>query len=150
MDAAAPIVIGIALAALVATFAALVGFDRERSFYPTVLIVIASYYELFATLAGNASVAVSEAAIFALFCAGAILGFKTSPWIVVVALCAHGGFDVVHSHMITNPGTPSWWPSFCFGFDVTAAGCLAARIGAGSKPAKAKHGYERLIENSAL
>jgi hypothetical protein len=29
--------------------AVMVGFDRERVFYPTVLIVIASYYVLFAS-----------------------------------------------------------------------------------------------------
>ena len=35
-------VIGVILAAAVAGLATLVGFDRERAFYPTVLIVIAS------------------------------------------------------------------------------------------------------------
>jgi hypothetical protein len=151
MEAAAPVLIGTALAALVGAFAALTGLDREQSFYPTVLIVIASYYGLFATMAGSPGVAVSEAAIFILFCGAAILGFKTSPWIVVVALCAHGAFDLVHSHVVTNPGTPSWWPTFCLAFDLTAAGCLAARIvAAGTPPSRAENKYERLIENSAL
>ena len=40
--------IGVILTLAVAAFAAVVGFDRERAFYPTVLIVIASYYALFA------------------------------------------------------------------------------------------------------
>ena len=35
--------IGVTLTLAVAAFAAVVGFDRERAFYPTVLIVIASY-----------------------------------------------------------------------------------------------------------
>ena len=38
-----PFVIGILLSAGVALFARYVGFDRDRAFYPTVLIVIASY-----------------------------------------------------------------------------------------------------------
>ena len=36
--------IGLILSLAVAGSAAVIGFDRERAFYPTVLIVIASYY----------------------------------------------------------------------------------------------------------
>jgi hypothetical protein len=39
-----PYVVGIVLSLTVALFARRVGFDRDRAFYPTVLIVIASYY----------------------------------------------------------------------------------------------------------
>jgi len=42
--------IGLILSFLVAGFAIIVGFDRDRSFYPTVLIIIASYYVLFAVM----------------------------------------------------------------------------------------------------
>ena len=42
--------IGLILALAVAGFAAVLGFDRERVFYPTLLIVIASYYALFAVM----------------------------------------------------------------------------------------------------
>jgi hypothetical protein len=35
--------IGLILSLVVAGFAIIVGFDRDRSFYPTVLIIIASY-----------------------------------------------------------------------------------------------------------
>ncbi len=36
--------IGLILAVVVAGLATVVGFDRDRAFYPTILIVIASYY----------------------------------------------------------------------------------------------------------
>jgi hypothetical protein len=42
--------IGIGLAVAVAGLAAGVGFDHDRSFAPTILIVIASYYVLFAAI----------------------------------------------------------------------------------------------------
>jgi ABC-type Fe3+ transport system permease subunit len=45
-----PYVVGIVLSLGVALFARRVGFDRDRAFYPTVLIVIASYYVLFAAI----------------------------------------------------------------------------------------------------
>lgn len=44
-------VIGIAAATVVGVFATRVGFDRERCFYPVVLIVIAGLYLLFAVMA---------------------------------------------------------------------------------------------------
>ena len=37
----------------VALFARFVGFDRDRAFYPTVLMVIASYYVLFAAMSDS-------------------------------------------------------------------------------------------------
>jgi hypothetical protein len=43
-------VVGIGLAILVSLVARWVGFDRDRAFYPTVLVVIASYYVLFAVM----------------------------------------------------------------------------------------------------
>ena len=44
--------IGLLLAVIVVVFSALVGLDRERSFYVTTLIVVASYYALFAVMGG--------------------------------------------------------------------------------------------------
>lgn len=42
--------IGAILALSVAGFATVIGLDRGRAFYPTVLIVIASWYVLFAVM----------------------------------------------------------------------------------------------------
>jgi hypothetical protein len=44
---------------------------------------------------------------------------------VVVALAAHGIFDLAHAAFISNPGVPHWWPEFCLTYDVTAAVYLA-------------------------
>jgi hypothetical protein len=48
-----PHLIGIVLSVAVALFARCVGFDRDRAFYPTVMMVIASYYVLFAAMTGS-------------------------------------------------------------------------------------------------
>jgi hypothetical protein len=37
----------------VSGWAALVGFDRDRAFYPTLQVVIASYYVLFAVMSDS-------------------------------------------------------------------------------------------------
>ena len=48
-----PYVVGVVLSIGVAFFARRVGFNRDRAFYPTVMIVIASYYVLFAVMSGS-------------------------------------------------------------------------------------------------
>lgn len=117
--------IGIALAVLVAAFAAIVGLDRDRAFYPTVLTVIASYYGLFAVMAGSVDALVAESFPMAMFVAATVLGFRRNLWIVVAGLAGHGVFDFFHAHVITNPGVPAWWPPFCLAIDVVIAGILA-------------------------
>ena len=42
--------VGVILGLVVGGFATTSGFDRDRAFYPTALIVIASYYSLFAVM----------------------------------------------------------------------------------------------------
>ena len=59
--------IGVGLAVLVCVFAALVGFDRERVFYPSLVTVIATYYVLFAVIAGSYHALAFEALIAAAF-----------------------------------------------------------------------------------
>jgi len=118
-------VIGSVLALGVGVFATIVGLDRDRAFYSTVLIVIASYYLLFAAMAGAPSVMILEAIVFAAFAAAAAIGFRMNMWFVVAGLVAHGVQDFFHGHAIANPGMPEWWPAFCGSYDVVAGGYLA-------------------------
>jgi len=120
-----PYVIGIVLSVGVALFARCVGFDRDRAFYPTVLIVIASYYVLFAAMTGSIYTVLLESIGMTLFAVPAVLGFKSSEWIVVAALAAHGLLDAVHGRILEDLGVPVWWPAFCLAYDVGAAGSLA-------------------------
>jgi len=120
-----PTIWGVILAMAAALLARLAGFDRDRAFYPIVLIVVASYYDLFAVMGGSRSDLVEEFVATLLFAAAAIIGFRTSLWLVAAGLAAHGIFDVFHRGLIANPGVPAWWPAFCASYDVAAAACLA-------------------------
>ncbi|MHB1207000.1 MAG: hypothetical protein ACYCZX_15630 [Rhodospirillaceae bacterium] len=120
--------IGAAIALLVAAFAALAGFDREKSFYPTVLTISASYYVLFAVMGGAREALPVEVLLLAAFACVSVAGFRTNPWFVVFGLGAHGIMDLFHGDVIANPGVPEWWPMFCFSYDVAAAGYLAWRL----------------------
>ena len=116
-----PYVIGIVVSLAVAVFARSVGFDRDRAFYPTVVIVVASYYLLFAAMSGSMRTVLVEMIPTAAFIMAAVAGFKWSPWIVVGALAGHGVFDAFHGHVIENSGVPVWWPAWCLAYDVGAA-----------------------------
>ena len=117
-------VIGIVGSAGVAVFARYVGFDRDRAFYPTVVIVVALYYVLFAVMSGSVQTLLLESLMMLVFAIAADVGFKLNAWIVVAALAGHGVFDAVHDHIIQNAGVPAWWPAWCFSYDVGAAACL--------------------------
>ncbi len=119
------LLVGALLAFAVGLFATITRLDRDRAFYPTVTIVIASYYALFAVMGASTNALVLESAAAAFFLALAVSGFRLSLWIVVLALAAHGVFDLVHGSVISNPGVPAWWPAFCLTYDITAAAYLA-------------------------
>jgi hypothetical protein len=129
--------IGLVLAILVGLFATAVGLDRDRAFYPTVMIVIATYYILFAVAGAPAETVFAESVAAAVFVAAAAWGFRFSLWIVALALAAHGLFDVFHASLIPDPGVPAWWPSFCLAYDVAAGAYLAFRLHRGRARAAA-------------
>lgn len=118
-------VVGVILALSIGLSASFIGLDRDRAFYPIVMIVIASYYALFAVMGGSIEVLAPESVAIAVFIVISIAGFRNSLWLVVAALLAHGVFDVVHSKIILNPGVPNWWPNFCLAYDVVAGLYLA-------------------------
>ena len=108
--------IGVALAILVAIFGAITNFDRDRSFYSTVLIVIASYYVLFSFIAIEA-IAI-EILIALIFCILAVFGATKWPLLLGLSIIFHGIFDYAHDSFIENSGVPVWWPAFCAGVDI--------------------------------
>ena len=118
-------IVGITIALFIGGAAAALGMDRDRVFYPAVLMVNATYYVLFAVIDGGREVLWSEMAIAAVFIGFAVAGFKQNPWLVVVALVAHGVMDVFHDALVHNAGVPSGWPGFCMTFDMTAAVLVA-------------------------
>jgi hypothetical protein len=120
--------IGVVLAAVVCSFAMLTGFDRDRVFYQTLLIVIASYYILFAVMGSSVQALMIESLVAGSFLAVAVVGFKKNLWLVVAALAGHGIFDFFHHLLIQNPGVPVWWPGFCLSFDILASGFLAVLL----------------------
>ncbi len=126
-----PLMVGVLLAVAVGLMATSVGLDLDRAFYPTVTIVIAFLYALFAIMGESTQTLALELLVGSVFLALAVGGFRSSLWMVVIALAAHGFLDLVHPRIITNPGVPAWWPAFCGAYDVAAAVYLASMLKVG-------------------
>jgi hypothetical protein len=131
-----PILIGLVLALVVGAFATVTRLDRDRAFYPTVTIIVASYYLLFAVEGGAGTSLMLELIPFSLFLVAAVVGFRQSLWLVAAALVGHGLLDSVHGRLIADAGVPEWWPPFCGSYDVAAGLYLVVRLRAGAIPVR--------------
>jgi hypothetical protein len=125
------VLVGAVLALAVGVFARVSRLDRDRAFYTTVAIVVASYYSLFAAMGASTRVLVLESLLAGAFVVVATLGFRTSLWLVAMALAGHGVFDIAHGAFLSNPGMPSWWPAFCSTYDIVAGAYLGWLITTG-------------------
>ena len=122
------IFIGIFLALGVGISTTWIGMDKDRALYPAIMIVIAAYYVLFACIESSQQTLLVEIGIAVVFQAVAVYAFKSNLWFAVLALAAHGVWDIFHGHFIDNPGMPNWWPGFCSAYDIVAAMYLSGLL----------------------
>lgn len=111
-------IVGALGAVALSIFGRISGFEKDRSFYPTVLIVIGFLYVLFAALDGRGSVVFIESVFALIFSAIALIGYYKGCRIVAFGIAAHGVFDYVHQFFIEDRGVPIWWPGFCAVIDI--------------------------------
>ena len=116
--------VGAILGILVGVSTRLIGMDRDRALYPAIMVVVASYYSLFAVMGGSMQALVIETTIGLIFVALAFTGFRTTLWLTAAGLVGHGVFDVLRGDMIDNPGVPIWWIGFCSSIDVAMGAFL--------------------------
>ena len=123
------VAVGLVGAVALVVSARLSGFDRDRSFYPTVLCTIALLYVLFGVQAGGATVIAVETAVAFVFVAAAVVAHRRgSAALLAAGLAAHGLWDLVHGHVLPASGAvPPWWGPFCLGVDVALAAFVALR-----------------------
>jgi hypothetical protein len=88
--------------------------------------IIAAVYIGFAVADGRSSVIATEIAVASAFIVLATLAIK-SPWLVVIALVAHGVKDA-WQHRTQFVSNTRWWPPFCLVVDVVAAALIAFRL----------------------
>ncbi|MBL8521062.1 MAG: hypothetical protein JNK75_10355 [Betaproteobacteria bacterium] len=127
--------VGLTIAVVVGALGRLSGMERQRAYYTTVTIVVAHYYALFAVIGASTQTLVIEALAGLVFAGAAVLGFRSSFWLVAFALAGHGVYDLFHGFIIANPGVPAFWPAFCLSFDLAAGVYLAWLLKSGRMPA---------------
>jgi len=109
---------GLILAVLIILLSRVTGFDKDRSFFPLILIVIATYYVLFAFQEFELFTALFEITVALLFTVFAIIGHNKSIRMVGIALIAQGVYDLFHSQIPVAGFAPQWWPLFCSAVDL--------------------------------
>lgn len=129
--------VGVLLALATLAMARATGLDRSRAFFPCVLIAIATYDVVFATVTGSAAAIARESALASVFVATAVIGFRYSAWLVALGLAAHGAADFLHDGFAPGAGIPDFWPAFCCAYDGVAAAGLALRLR--MRPASTRH-----------
>jgi len=120
--------VGVLLSLAVAGSTTMLGLTRDRAFYPTVLIVVASYYVLFAVMGGSGRPLIIEIALASGFLLLAGVGFRINLWFAVGGLVGHAVFDSIHHLVVGNPGVPNFWPGFCLSFDGIFGGWLGVYL----------------------
>ena len=111
-------VAGILTALCIAIFSRMLKLDNRRSFYSTVLIVIAIFYVLFAIIGGEVKWIVAETIVALLFAGLAIISRNMPMLVVGVGLIAHGLYDAQHDQLLETRGVPQWWPAYCATVDI--------------------------------
>ncbi|GAA5315169.1 MAG: hypothetical protein AseanaTS_03730 [Candidatus Pelagadaptatus aseana] len=137
-----PIMIGALLAVALCVTGRVTRFDQDRSYHAVILIVIATYYVLFAVMAGEAIM--EEIVAASIFSFLAFLGALRFPLLLGIGILAHGLFDVVHHLLIHNSGVPIWWLAFCASVDIILGGWVIylALSGKGLTNAPIKAGHD--------
>ncbi|UWR24570.1 hypothetical protein [Sulfitobacter sp. S190] len=122
-----PLLAGVGLGGATVALMAIGGVMHQRGTWATIMVAIASFYVVFAIQTGDTLEIVVHTGLAAGFTALAIIGARTSSWILAAALLGHGIFDVFAGSVIANHA-PGWWGPFCLGIDVVLALTLAAML----------------------
>ena len=110
------IFIGLCLALFIILAGKYSRFDRDTSYFPVLLIVIASYYVLFAIMQ-NQSI-VFELMVASCFLFLAVFCAKKAPIVIGIALIMHGLYDILHVFVLKHQVAPHWWGEFCASVDI--------------------------------
>jgi hypothetical protein len=100
----------------------------ERWLYSLGLLTLPGLYASFALYAGEQAVGVKEMLYGVPYVvaglAFAFVSVRQSAVVVGVFWLLHGGYDLMHSQLITNIGVPAGYPVFCFVVDAVIGSYL--------------------------
>ena len=100
-------IVGLMLSFAVCGLATVIGMDRDRAFYPIVLMVIASYYVLFAVIDGSRSALGMEIVVAGGFLVVAVIAFLKHLWLSAAAIIGHGLVSSTLAKVLSS----GFWPA---------------------------------------
>ena len=113
--------IGCAIAAIIVVRFREKDLERKRMPYPLLLATFPFYYFAFALYAKDYSALVNEILVGIIFVFIALFAYMQRSILGMRVLglgyIAHAIYDVIHSTLFFNSGTPLWWPEFCGAVD---------------------------------
>lgn len=91
------------------------------------VVLIAAVYIGLAVADGRTTVVAVEVIVASAFVVMAALAIETAPWLIVIALIAHGIKDTWQhrTHFVANT---RWWPPFCLVVDFVAAALIGIKM----------------------
>jgi hypothetical protein len=91
------------------------------------VVLIAAVYIGLAVADGRTTVVAVEVIVASAFVVMAAVAIKSAPWLIVIALIAHGIKDTwqERTHFVANT---RWWPPFCLVVDFVAAAVISLRM----------------------
>ena len=105
------------------------GILSERSGAAMLLAAVASFYPVFAVIAGDPLAILLHLAVFLTFSTLALRGFHQGLTLIAGGLIAHGFFDI--SVMLVHITGPVWWPAFCASLDIVVGASILRLIQTG-------------------
>lgn len=124
-----PALIGGVLAAITGALLWRAGLLHRAGIIGLIVIAIAGFWPVFAVAAQDDGALGVHLAVFAAFCATALLSHRIGIAGLALVLLAHGVFDGA-LFGTQHPG-PMWWPAFCGGYDVVLAAILLFSLKSG-------------------
>jgi hypothetical protein len=98
--------------------------ERELRLYATGLVIAALIYLVFAARDVTFGWLALELTGVVVFTLVAVLGVKTSAWILALGWAAHAAWDVILHKLLDVAFVPDWYPVVCAGFDLLLAGYI--------------------------
>ncbi len=123
---------GAVAAACVCAFGTLVGYDRDRAYYPMVLALLTMVSTAVAAADTSLGSVARDLGVFAAFLAVAVLGYRTSLWLVIAGFLAHAAIATARASALIDVGGPAWWTASSFSFDLVVGVYLGWKLQAGS------------------
>lgn len=122
------LLIGVVACGVFIILARRLSWEQELRLYAQALVIAALIYVGFAAREVTFGWMALELTGLAMFTLAAVLGVKTSTWMLALGWGVHAAWDVMLHKLTDVAFVPHWYPAVCVGFDLLLAAYIAVQI----------------------